>query len=97
MAVQYFTTLRAKSDQSETTGFVVSEAKRALHALDRRLGVARYLAGEDYGLADVLTFPVMATSVQRLPGGFRDYSNIVRWFDLVSARPAVQRGMAVSR
>jgi len=97
LAVQYFTTLRAKSDVSEATGFVVSEAKRALHAIDLRLGAVPYLAGSEFSLADALTFPLMATSVQRLPDGFRPYANIARWFDLVGQRPGVKRGMAISR
>jgi len=96
MATQYFLTLRAQTDVAEATGWVVGEVHRFLKVIDERLAAVRYLAGETYTYADVLTFPLMATSVQRLDGGFARYANIQRWFDEVAARPAVQRGMKVA-
>ncbi len=93
MATQYFLTLRATSDVAEAEAWVVGEVHRFLKAIDERLADARYLAGETYTYADVLTFPLIATSVQRLDGGLDRYANIRRWFDEVAARPAVQKGM----
>jgi GST-like protein len=54
------------------------------------------LAGDSYSYADVLTYPLMATSVQRLDGGHEAYPNITRWAEVVGARPAVQKGMAIA-
>ncbi len=93
MATQFFLTLRAETDVSEAITWIEAEAQRYLRAINQRLSEATYLAGNTFSLADLLTYPLMATSVQRL-GGFTSYKNIVRWFDLVSNRPAVQRGMA---
>ncbi len=96
MATQYFLTLRATSDITEATAWVVSEVERFLKAIDGRLGESAYLAGRDYSLADVLMYPLMATSVQRLEGGYSAYAHIKRWVDAVAARPAVQKGMAAA-
>jgi GST-like protein len=96
MATQYFLTLRAKTDVSEATEWVLSEIDRFLTAIDGRLGEVPYLAGDTYSYADVLTYPLMATSVQRLEGGHTTYSNITRWAETVGARDAVQKGMAVA-
>jgi GST-like protein len=69
------------------------EKDRLYGVLDRRLGAAQYLAGE-YSIADIATYPWVSryewhkTDLARFP-------NVKRWFDAISARPAVQRGMAV--
>lgn len=97
MATQYFLTLRATSDVSEATNWVVAEAHRCLAAIDARLDAARFLAGDAYSYADVLMYPLMATSVQRLEGWFGGYRHIVRWYDEIAARPAVQRGMKAAQ
>jgi GST-like protein len=96
MATQYFLTLRAKTDVTEAREWIESEAHRFLRAYDRRLGEAEYLAGGEYSYADALTYPLMATSVQRLDGGYAAYGNIGRWAAQVGAREAVQRGMAAA-
>ena len=72
----------------------VKEKDRVYGVLDRRLGEARYLAGDEYTIADVATYPWVArhewhkTDLNLVP-------NVKRWFDAIGARPAVQRGMAV--
>jgi GST-like protein len=72
----------------------VKEKDRLYGVLDKRLGEAPHLAGDDYTIADIATYPWVArhewhkTDLGRFP-------NVKRWFDAVSARPAVQRGMAV--
>jgi GST-like protein len=72
----------------------VKEKDRVYGVLDRRLGEARYLAGDEYTIADIATYPWVArhewhkTDLNLFP-------NVKRWFDAIGARPAVQRGMAV--
>jgi len=72
----------------------VKEKDRVYGVLDRRLGEAQYLAGGEYTIADVATYPWVArhewhkTDLNLFP-------NVKRWFDAIGARPAVQRGMAV--
>lgn len=68
---------------------------RMLAALDTRLGAARWLAGDEYSIADVLAYPTAATSTQRFPGSLDAYANLARWAAEVGARPAVRRGMRV--
>jgi GST-like protein len=72
----------------------IKEKDRIYGVLDRRLGEAPYLAGDEYTIADIATYPWVAryewhkTDLNTLP-------NVKRWFDTVGARPAVKRGMAV--
>ncbi len=69
------------------------ETARLYGVIDKRLSEAEYLAG-DYSIADMASYPWISRHEwqgQKL----EDYSNLKRWFDAISARPAVQRGMAV--
>jgi GST-like protein len=72
----------------------IKEKDRIYGVLNRRLGETPYLAGDEYTIADVATYPWVArhewhkTDLTTLP-------NVKRWFDTVGARPAVKRGMAV--
>ena len=69
------------------------EKDRLYGVLDRRLGEAEYLA-EDYSIADIATYPWVARHEWHKTD-LNDFPNVKRWFDSISARPAVQRGMAV--
>jgi GSH-dependent disulfide-bond oxidoreductase len=79
------------------------EAKRLLDVLDRRLAESRYVAGDDYTIADIAIWPwygLMAKGLAYDAGEFlavRDYKNVQRWTDLVAERPAVKRGRMVNR
>ena len=71
-----------------------SETHRIYGVMDKRLGEVPYLAGQDYTIADVATYPWVAR--WEWHGiDWADYPNLKRWFDEVGARPAVQKGMAV--
>ena len=69
------------------------EKDRLYGGLDKHLKEHQYLAGE-YSIADIATYPWVAryewhkTDLAAVP-------NVKRWYDAMSARPAVQRGMAV--
>jgi GST-like protein len=69
------------------------EKDRLYGVLDKRLGEAEYLAGE-YSIADIATYPWVARHEWHRTN-LADFPNVKRWFDAISARPAVQRGMAV--
>jgi len=70
------------------------ETRRLYEVLDRRLGEAAYLAGDDYSVADVATWPWV--SIHGWAGvGVEGLENLQRWMQAVEARPAVQRGRAV--
>jgi GSH-dependent disulfide-bond oxidoreductase len=72
-----------------------NEAMRLLRVLDKRLSEAKYLAGKDYSIADIATFPWVksATTVGHFDLG--GTPAVKDWMEGVEARPAVERGMAV--
>lgn len=70
---------------------------RMLAALETQLARTTWLAGDSYSIADILAYPVAATSARRYPGDLADYPQLARWAAMVGARPAVQRGMQVPR
>ena len=69
------------------------ESRRLLEVLDGQLAKGEFLAG-DYSIADIATYPWVkihdwsGVSTEGLP-------HLRRWLDVVGARPAVQRGLAV--
>jgi GST-like protein len=71
-----------------------NEARRLYSVADRRLGETRFLAGDDYTIADIASFP-WTRSHRRQGVEFADYPNVERWFGEIAARPAVQRGVEV--
>ena len=63
--------------------------------LDARLASNEYLAGSEYSIADVATFPWMLPKQQQMHRiDIEQYPNVGRWLDLVATRPAVQLGIA---
>jgi GSH-dependent disulfide-bond oxidoreductase len=79
------------------------EVKRQLDVLDRRLAETEYLAGSDYTIADIATFPWYGGLVKGWLYeaaeflSVQDYKNVQRWADTVLSRPAVRRGRMVNR
>lgn len=71
------------------------EALRLYGVLDRRLGEQGFLAG-DYSIADIATYPWVGRH-ERHRVRLEDFPNVKCWFDQISARPAVQRGMLVPK
>lgn len=71
-----------------------NEAKRLYGVLDRRLGEAEYLAGADYTIADIATYPWLR--YWEMQGvNLPDYANVQRWFNQIDARPGVRRGLEI--
>jgi len=79
------------------------ETKRQLDVLDRRLAENRFVAGDDYTIADMAIWPWyggMVRGVMYGAGEFlavHEYRNVIRWADVIAARPAVKRGQTVNR
>ena len=79
------------------------EVKRQLDVLDRNLSERRFLAGDEYTIADMATFPwygglVLANVYDAAV--FLDvasYANVVRWASEIAERPAVRRGQRVNK
>jgi len=69
------------------------ETRRLYGVLNDRLKSHEYLADE-YSIADIATYPWVAR-FEWHKTDLADYPQVKRWFDKLSARPAVQRGMKV--
>jgi GST-like protein len=71
-----------------------TETKRLYGVMNKRLGEAKFLAGKDYSIADIATYPWVARHEWHRVA-LEDFPNVKRWYDTIGARPAVVRGMAV--
>jgi len=71
-----------------------NEANRLTNVLDKRLGEARYLAGDEYSIADIAVFPWMRNADRR-GINLAEFPHAQRWLDAINARPAVQRALQV--
>ena len=72
----------------------VKEKDRLYAVLNSRLGQVPYLAGDEYTIADIATYP-WVSRFDYHKTNLADFPNVKAWFDKLGARPAVQRGMAV--
>ena len=59
--------------------------------LDERLGQSKFLAGEDYTIADIATWPWIARHEWH-DVGLKNHKNLTRWYLEISKRPAVIKG-----
>jgi GST-like protein len=71
------------------------EVARLYGVMNGRLAEGGFLAG-DYSIADIATYPWVARYEMHRTK-LEDFPNVKRWFDTITARPAVQRGMAVPK
>ena len=78
-----------KSKFGEERYFKISE--RIYKELDERLLQSEYLAGKDYTIADIATFPWIARHNWH-DIGLKRFLNLTRWYELISARKAVIKG-----
>ena len=78
-----------KSKFGEERYFKISE--KIYKELDERLSSFPYLAGNDYTIADIATFPWIARHEWH-DIGLKRFINLSRWYNLISLRPAVRRG-----
>ena len=80
------------------------ETKRILDVADKRLAASRYLAGDEYTIADIACYGWFggflrgdaygdAATFLEVPS----YTNLVRWGDELAARKGIQRGRIVNR
>jgi GST-like protein len=79
------------------------ETKRQLDVLDRHLADNRYMAGDEYTIADMAIWPWYGGMVlgQLYDAAtflsVHEYKHVKRWADAIAARPAVVRGRKVNR
>lgn len=80
------------------------ETKRLFDVADQRLAESEFLAGSEYTIADIATFPWFAPFVlggiygeARTFLSIQDYTHVERWVKAIAARPAVRRGRLVTK
>lgn len=79
------------------------EVKRQMDVLDRHLAEHDYLAGKDYTIADMATWPwygALASGLLYDSAEFlqvQEYKSLNRWAKQIADRPAVKRGSIVNR
>ena len=70
------------------------ETGRLYGVLDKQLAKSRYIAGADYTIADIATWPWIR-SWKNQGVEMSAFPNVKRWFETIETRPAVQRGVQV--
>jgi len=76
----------------------VGEVDRLSGVMDAQLAANRFLAGDDYSIADIISWP-WARLIGRLidESVWETFPNLKRWVDEVGARPGVEKGWQVGR
>lgn len=86
--------VRAPEKISYAIDLYKGELMRVYRAMDDQLAEREFLA-TTYSIADIACYPFIAAAAVAGGGLLDRFPNLKRWHDTISARPAVQRGMAV--
>jgi GSH-dependent disulfide-bond oxidoreductase len=77
----------------------VAESKRLLAVLDRRLSERTWIMGDEYGIADISTFPWVRNLIGFYNAGelvgFTEFTHVARALNSFTQRPAVMRGSEI--
>src|SRR5512147_2633968 len=84
----------SQGDQSYAVRRFTDEVNRLYGVLDNRLYDRRYLIGDEYTIADMISYP-WTVNWQAQGQDLDEFPYFKRWFEELGARPGVQRGMAV--
>ncbi len=84
-----------RGDQSYAVRRFTDEVNRLYGVLNNRLYDRPWLAGDDYTIADMISYPWTVNWAGQ-GQDIEEFSYFKRWFEAMSARPAVQRGMSVT-
>ena len=83
-----------EGDQSYAVRRFTDETNRLYGVLNNQLYDHRYVAGDEYTIADMICYP-WTVNWKGQGQDIEDFKYFKRWFEEMGARPAVQRGMAV--
>jgi len=90
--------LYAPEDVPYAKNRYLTEAKRLLQVLDTQLSSNAFISGEEYTIADIVTWPwidhFLTAHKQRLE---KPYPHVEAWHAKIKERPAVQRGLNVCK
>ena len=71
-----------------------NETKRLYGVMDKQLSTSKFIACNQYTIADIAIFPWLRNWANQ-GIDFADYPHLKKWFDLIGERPAVKRGTQV--
>jgi len=71
------------------------ETARVFRVLDGQLKSHEHIAGDTFGIADVMTWPWINAAVSKIGVSLDDAPYLQRWHATIGRRPAVIRGLAV--
>ncbi len=86
----------SQGDQSYAVRRFTDEVNRLYGVMNNRLYDRRYLAGDTYTIADMISYP-WTVGWEGQGQNIADFPYFKRWFEELGARPGVQRGMAVGK
>jgi GST-like protein len=84
----------SQGDQSYAVRRFTDEANRLYGVMNNRLYDRKYLAGDEYTIADMISYP-WTVGWKAQGQDIEEFKYVKRWMDDLAARPGVQRGMAV--
>jgi GST-like protein len=85
---------RYAKDQTYSVDRFTRETHRLYKVLNSELAKHEFVAGHEYSIADMAIYPWVARfDLHQID--WSEFANVKRWFDALSLRPAVQRGMEV--
>ena len=83
-----------QGDQSYAVRRFTDEVNRLFGVLNNRLYESRYLAGDEYTIADMICYP-WAVLWEAQGQDINEFTYAKRWLDELAEREAVKKGMAV--
>ncbi|TFW17175.1 glutathione S-transferase family protein [Duganella callida] len=96
-----FFALRSEEKSPLAIDRFVEEADRLMGVMDKQLSKHPYIAGAQYSIADIACYPWAVAARDKLKPAvgdkLADKPHLNRWLDMIGARPAVQRGMALPK
>lgn len=81
-----------EGDQSYAVRRFTDEVNRLYGVMNNRLYDRRYLAGDEYTIADMISYP-WTVNWEAQGQQLGEFPYFKRWFEELSARPALKRGM----
>jgi GST-like protein len=91
--VHYF--LGAEDKVPQAIDRFKKETLRLYAVMEKHLASHEFFVS-DYSIADIATYP-WVSRYERHQVNLNDFPNVKRWFDAITARPAVQRGLAIPK
>ena len=89
----HFNLFAAKAGNEYSLSRYRTEMKRLYEVLEKRLGQAPYLGGDEYSIADIAAFP-WTRNHDAQGVKWEDNPNLARWFNAIAERPAVKAALA---